>query len=433
MIIRSFYTLSKFLAAAIFLATPATAADITWIDQARGDIDAKIDKLFVKPFNAEHKDIDLKITRQENQEDAVRMSVQARNAPDILQLNAASEVANLARANLLVPLDDYAAKFGWADKIQPWALESGLVDGKLYSLPLTYESIILYFNKDTLAELGIEAPKTLADVKAACAAAKAAGIVCLANNTGGRTSRGEWFLTWHLNANAGPKAVQDVLTGKAEAKVLGDSISQNIDWIKNGWYSGRQDLYLSLAADDAWAQMAAGKALMRVSGSWELSRINRFCKKTCDWAMMPSLRDGVDQVFPLGVGETLSISADSDNPDAAAEVLNALFSNPKRSAKILEAIDFETWLVPVGWSADNFSDATDPRLVRFIVDMADKSRDGKIGYTTWTFFPPKTRNYLFETLETVLVGGTDVGAFIKGIQPLLDSEMDLVPPLPNPR
>jgi raffinose/stachyose/melibiose transport system substrate-binding protein len=148
--------------------------------------------------------------------------------------------------------------------------------------------------------------------------------------------------------------------------------------------------------------------------------------------MMPSLRDGVDQVFPLGVGETLSISADSESPDAAAKVFDALFSNPARSASILEAIDFETWLVPVNWSLDNFADTTDPRLVQFIVDMAAKSGEGKIGYTTWTFFPPKTRNYLFETLESVLVGGSDIDTFIAGIQPLLDGEMDLVPPLPTP-
>jgi raffinose/stachyose/melibiose transport system substrate-binding protein len=99
--------------AAFALAVPVGAAEITWIDQARGDIDS----LFVEPFNAEHPDIKLEISRQENQEDAVRMSIQARNAPDILQLNGASEVANLARADLLVPLDDYAEKFGWNDKI----------------------------------------------------------------------------------------------------------------------------------------------------------------------------------------------------------------------------------------------------------------------------------------------------------------------------
>jgi raffinose/stachyose/melibiose transport system substrate-binding protein len=110
-------TRSMLATAAFALAVPVGAAEITWIDQARGDIDGKIDSLFVEPFNAEHPDINLEISRRENQEDAVRMSIQARNAPDILQLNGASEVANLARADLLVPLDDYAEKFGWNDKI----------------------------------------------------------------------------------------------------------------------------------------------------------------------------------------------------------------------------------------------------------------------------------------------------------------------------
>lgn len=407
-------------------------ADISWVDQARGEVDQKVDELFVAPFNAEHPDIRLTITRQEDQENFVRMSVQARNAPDILQLNGAAEVTNLARAGLLVPLEDYSRKYGWDKLIQPWALESGIVGGELYSLPLTYESMVLYFNRATLEELGIGVPQNRADVIAACELAAEKDLICLANNTGGKPSRGEWFSTWQMNAMAGPQVIHDVLTGTQPATALGPALLQNIAWIDNGWYSKRPDLYLTLGADEAWGQIASGEALMRISGSWELSRIRKFCDADCDWAMMPTLDDAVMSNYPLGVGETLSISADSENPDAAAEVLNALFTNKARSAELLNAIAFETWVVPVDWDAEDFPADTDPRYSRFVVDLADRAIEGKIGYTTWTFFPPKTRNYLLESMEAVVVGGLSADDFVAGIQPLLDSERDDIPALPTP-
>lgn len=405
-------------------------AEITWVDQARGEIDQKIDELFVASFNAEHPGIRLTITRQENQDAYVRMAVQARTAPDILQLDGAAAVVDLARAERIIPLDGYAARYGWDKLIQPWALQSGVVDGKLFSMPLTYESLVLYFNKATFDKLGIAVPKDLAGIEAACEAAAAAKIVCFANSTGGRPSRGEWFSNWQLNAAVGPEVIAEVLKGTRPASDLGPALTQNIAWIKNGWYSGRPDLYLTLSADDAWSQLAAGQALMRVSGSWEMSRIQRFCSDVCDWAMTPALNDDVAQNYPLGVGETLSISADSKNPDAAAEVLNALFVDKARAARVLNAIAFETWVVPVDWNAEDFPEGTDPRYSRFIVDLADKSMAGDIGYTTWTFFPPKTRNYLFEGMEAVVVGGRSAEEFIAGIQPILDGERDSVPALP---
>lgn len=418
---------------AVWSAYAQDVAEISWVDQNRGDVDQKIDDLFVAPFNAEHPGIKLTITRQEDQENFVRMSVQARNAPDILQLNGAAEVTNLARANRIMGLDDYSKKYGWDKLIQPWALESGRVDGKLYSLPLTYESMVLYFNKETFQKLGIDIPKDYAGVVKACEAAMAKDVVCFANSTGGKSSRGEWFSTWQLNASAGPKVIYDVLNGTQPATALAPALQQNIDWIKNGWYSKRTDLYLTLGADEAWGQIAAGQALMRVSGSWEMSRIKKFCDTDCDWTMMPTLNDAVQPNYPLGVGETLSISADSKNPDAAAEVLNALFTNKSRSAELLNAIAFETWVVPVDWNAEDFPADTDPRYSRFIVDLADKAGASDIGYTTWTFFPPKTRNYLFESMEAVIVGGLSADDFVAGIQPLLDSERDTIPALPTPK
>jgi len=46
-------------------------------------------------------------------------------------------------AGHVLPLDDYAGEYGWAEAIYPWAMDVGRVDGMLYSLLLTYETSVL--------------------------------------------------------------------------------------------------------------------------------------------------------------------------------------------------------------------------------------------------------------------------------------------------
>ena len=59
-------------------------------------------------------------------------------------------------------MDNYAEKNGWKDKLLPWAYESGILDGKLYSLPLTYESMILFYNKTLFDKKGWTIPNNAA-------------------------------------------------------------------------------------------------------------------------------------------------------------------------------------------------------------------------------------------------------------------------------
>jgi len=46
-------------------------------------------------------------------------------------------------AGHVLPLDDYAGEYGWAEAIYPWAMDVGRVDGMLCSLLLTYETSVL--------------------------------------------------------------------------------------------------------------------------------------------------------------------------------------------------------------------------------------------------------------------------------------------------
>jgi len=266
-----------------------------------------------------------------------------------------------------------------------------------------------------------------------CAAAKEKSINCFANTTAGKSSHGEWWIGWHLNAGAGPGALYRTIKGEKPWAEMRPHLERNANWIKQGWYSGKPDLYFGLSHDENWSMVASGKALMRVSGTWDLGRMRKFCNDKCDWVAAPPLGAGVGEHFELAIGESISISADSKNPDAAAAVLDHLFNDRARAAAIIEASCFSAWVVPLKWQAGDFTAAVDPRMVRFLTSFSDVTGQGRFGYTTWTFLPPKTRLYLFEALDDVLANKKTIDAYVNGIQPIFDRETSAIGALPPPK
>src|SRR5690606_348794 len=57
----------------------------------------------------------------------------------------------------------------------------------------------------------------------------------------------------------------------------------------------------------------------------------------------------------------------------------------------------------------------DPRMAELLADFSQASEDGRYGYTTWTFFPPKTDAYIYEEIEKVWVGDLTVEEYLEGL------------------
>ena len=81
------------------------------------------------------------ITREAFSTDQMRETVNTAIAsgtgPDIIFYDAGPGYAGvLADAGLLFPLDDYAAQYGWTERVAAPALEATTIDGTLYGMPL---------------------------------------------------------------------------------------------------------------------------------------------------------------------------------------------------------------------------------------------------------------------------------------------------------
>jgi raffinose/stachyose/melibiose transport system substrate-binding protein len=87
---------------------------------------------------------------------------------------------------------------------------------------------------------------------------------------------------------------------------------------------------------------------------------------------------------------------------------------------------------PVKLEAAQLSEI-DPRQARAIEELGKASDAGNYGYTTWTFWPPKSDAYIYEEVEKVWAGELTSQQYLEGLQKLFDEEVaaGAIPPIPS--
>ena len=358
--------------------------------------------------------------------------------PDILSITSPSEALNYQHAGNLLPLDTYVSKYGWSNSFLPWALNAGRIGGKLYSLPANYETMAIFYNPATFSANGWTPPTTRAEFEAICQDAAGKGIMPVAAGNADWQAATEWHVTEVWNAYAGPQALYDALTGKRTwtDPVFVDAIAMLKGWFDKGWFGGSTDSYFTNKFATMYQKLAAGKAAMMLSGSWSFTEILPYFgsaagnSATWDWAPLPSMNTGVPAgVFPLSVGNSLSVNKTCENPDAAADFLNYITTEPSRQLAALAAVGQEP--TPINVTSADFPSSVDARMKRQYVELASTTN---YGYTTWTFWPAKTETYLNTAINKVLTGQLSPQAYCAAVDTQFQAEFKTgaVPPVPAP-
>ncbi|TPW30295.1 ABC transporter substrate-binding protein [Pararhizobium mangrovi] len=373
-----------------------------WYEQATPAQQKLIQDNIVEPFDKANPKYNLSIDYRGNEIDKqLRVALLAGNGPDVVYTAGPSYVAPMADAGQLLPLDDYASKYGWNDRILKVFLEMGRYNGKLYALPKTYETVGLFYNKTLFDKHGWTPPKSLDELEALAAKMKDAGITPFAAGNADWRGANEWFVTLALNAVAGPENLNKALRG--DMPWTAEPFVKSIDRLKSWWedgYFGKN--YFSLTSSEQAADMmASGRAGMMPTGTWQFQNVTLYGKKdgsTAGFVGFPSASG--DPVFPLGIGSTFSIASKSSDPDGAAALINFVFS-PKVYGSMNSAWQGE-WNIPLkDLSKAEMTDEVTPLFTQTMKTLSTAVKDGNYGYTTWTFLPPATDSYLINGIEQV--------------------------------
>ncbi len=141
-----------------------------------GQESAGVDQM-VKAFNDANPDIEVTREAQQNIRDILKTALTAGTGPDIMYYDTGPGFAGvLARAGLLLPLDDAYAEYNWKDRILPIARERATFDGKVYGIGNELEFVGVFYNKRIFDAQGIKEPATHNDFLVLCDNLKKARI-----------------------------------------------------------------------------------------------------------------------------------------------------------------------------------------------------------------------------------------------------------------
>ncbi len=109
----------------------------------------------VDEFNASQSDIVMKndTVRFDNYYTRLTTALAANNAPDVIVVHQGNMLPYVENGSLLA-LNDYVDAATLAD-FQDAPLEGCIFDGNIYSLPLDVHPIVMYYNRDLLAQAGV--------------------------------------------------------------------------------------------------------------------------------------------------------------------------------------------------------------------------------------------------------------------------------------
>src|SRR5699024_8187299 len=309
-----------------------------------------------------------------------------------------------ASAGYLEPLTNYIEEYDWDNRFYDWALDTGYQDGELYGLPKSYESVVVWYNKDMFEEHGWKEPTDLTSLQKLNSEIHEEGIIPFGFGTSDYRAANEWALTLIYNAYLGKTGMQEVLENERpwNDDLVKEATETWVDMWQNGDVNDKQSH--AITNDDAWNMFNNGQTAMKIEGTWASNRV-REGEQDFDvgFFVMPSLREGVEQNIPLALGGSTGVNAKSEHKEEAIIFLDWLHD--------IEASELEVKLGSFNPLVDldiaNVEDLHETTIDIFNEITAFMDED-KVGYASWTYWPPSANYELWDNIEAVLIGQTDI-------------------------
>ena len=298
----------------------------------------------------------------------------------------------LAEAGLVKDLTASYEKHDW--NVYDFTKERVTVDGKIYGIPGEMESIGLFYNKETFAELGLQEPKSLEDLEAAAAAIRKSGKIPMA--VGDKEGwEGGHLLSMTLSSAVGADGMEALFAGEESWD------SPEVVAALELWRGFNEKGYLtrsptSVDYDNSAAQFYSGEAAMIPTGSWLVGEIDDNTDFEVGYIPFPA-PDGPG-IFSAGLGSGPYVSATTKKTDAAVKFLDFLASEEhgKWTVENLHSIP----PMPL----DTAGLEASPLFAQVLKDTATLSSSGDFGYNIDVLTTDAFNEAMYDGVQAVLTG-----------------------------
>ncbi len=311
-------------------AAPAEATSIRYLTfSAAPDYLEELDAM-IAGFEAENPDVTVEVETLpfDDYFTVLRTQIAGGDAPDAFELNFESFV-EFAAAGTLADLGTLSGGEDTSAYYQK-AYDAFSYEGTQLGLPASYSTVVLFYNKELLAEAGVDEPNdswTWDDEKAA-----AGQISALGDDTYGFFAGVHFWEFYKTAAQNGCDFFDGDAVTIAEPQCV-DALQYMLDMVNDG----DQPSAAEMSGVSDGDMFLNGEIGMLTSGIW---MFDAFAEADFDWdiAVEPGNTEGGSHFFANGV----AVSADSANQDAAYRWVRYFTSNADAAQIRVEA----AWELP---------------------------------------------------------------------------------------
>ena len=263
----------------------------------------------------------------------VNLALASNEPPDVPMVNqGAPDMGEAVKAGLLLPLDDYAETYGWANLYSKnlmdrfrWTDDHKFGRGHLYGLASTAQFVGVYYNKAIFDQLGLGIPETFEEFQSHLATIKEAGITPIAyGNLDAWPAIHLYGTVQHLFSTT--EELDTLIYSRGGSwKTEGNAEAARIiqDWVDKGYLL---EDFSGISYDDTWALFLQGQGAMMITGTWITGEF--VGNPDIRFFLMPPLEANKGTVPPhvAGTEVPFTISATSEIADLGAEYINFLHS-----------------------------------------------------------------------------------------------------------
>lgn len=314
--------------------------------------------------------------------------------PDTILMNAGpARVEVLTKSNLIDSMDSLYEKYGWKDKLIPFAYDLVSRTDTIYEMPHNIDCFGMAVNTAILEKVGVKVPETAEEFYDAMKKVKDAGYTPIAlGSRGGFAS--SWLFGQMLDAVAGTDKTRALFFG--QAKWTDEPYVRALEllkqWVDDGIISKEA---VSLTADDQLALFNQEKAAMVPSNAYFIADYEAagILDKTVT-IKLPTLTEGIKVNSPSGIGFTWVIPTGAKNKDLVEKWLNFiiddypefLFKDP--NAKFIPATNKTYEVIPAS-----------PMLTQMVAAIKSGS-----GYNPTVFVGNNVKEVYLQNLQGILGG-----------------------------
>ncbi|WP_084104759.1 sugar ABC transporter substrate-binding protein [Demequina sp. NBRC 110056] len=240
------------------------------------------------------------------------------DAPDLASIDLVY-VPYFASVGALTDISEQVAGLDWADDMSPAHTSQGEYEGGVYSMPFTADVSVLFYNKDLMAEAGLDPedpPSSMAELQAAAEAVAAIDDETFGTAFSGACGGCQLFgLAPHVWASGGNMLSDD----GTQAQFDSAEVTAMLELYRGLYEAGTMpELVTTDSGSNAGDAFAQGRVGFYQWGSFYVGNL---AEADFEWGIVPISGTDDGQSAAFAGGDNITIPSGASNPEGAWEFL----------------------------------------------------------------------------------------------------------------